>query len=89
MFTQELNGTESILGVPVAVFTLTNIIVHKGNNVTIYFYNTGEDVDDRHSSTMQSPYKINHDLAGENGTFSFKTDTIGCFTYYCIYDLPV
>lgn len=38
---------------------------------------------------MQSPYKMNHDLAGgENRTFSFKTDTVGGFTYYCIYDLP-
>ena len=45
MFTQELNANESKLGVPVAVFTLTNIIVHKGDNVTIHFYNTGEDVD--------------------------------------------
>lgn len=89
IFTQELNANESKLGVPVAVFTLTNIIVHKGDNVTIHFYNTGEDVDDRHSFTMQSPYKMNHDLAGgENRTFSFKTDTVGGFTYYCIYDLP-
>ena len=59
IFTQELNANESKLGVPVAVFTLTNIIVHKGDNVTIHFYNTGEDVDDRHSFTMQSPYKMN------------------------------
>ena len=89
IFTQELNANESKLGVPVAVFTLTNIIVHKGDNVTIHFYNTGEDVDDRHSFTMQSPYKMNHDLAGgENRTFSFKTDIVGGFTYYCIYDLP-
>ena len=89
MFTQELNANESKLDVPVAVFTLTNIIVHKGDNVTVHFYNPGEDVDDRHSFTMQSPYKMNHDLAGgENRTFSFKTDTVGGFTYYCIYDLP-
>ena len=89
IFTQELNANESKLGVPVAVFTLTNIIVHKGDNVTIHFYNTGEDADDRHSFTMQSPYKMNHVLAGgENRTFSFKTDTVGGFTYYCIYDLP-
>ena len=89
MFTQELNANESKLGVPVAVFTLTNIIVHKGDNVTIHFYKTGEDVDDRHSFTIQSPYKMNHDFAGgENRTFSFKTDTVGGFTYCCIYDLP-
>ena len=89
IFTQELNANESKLGVPVAAFTLTKIIVHKGDNVTIHVHNTGEDVDDRHSFTMQSPYKMNHDLAGgENRTFSFKTDIVGGFTYYCIYDLP-
>ena len=87
MFTQKLNVNESKLVVPMAVFTLTNIIVHKGDNVTIHFCNTGDIVDDRHSFTMQSPYKMNHDL-GENRTFSFKTDTVGGFTYYCIYDLP-
>lgn len=38
---------------------------------------------------MQSPYKMDHDLAGgENATFSFNADTVGGFTYYCRYDLP-
>jgi c-di-GMP-binding flagellar brake protein YcgR len=49
MFTQKLNVNESKLGVPAAVFTLTNIIVNKGDNVTIHFCNTGDNVDDRHS----------------------------------------
>jgi len=89
IFTQELNANETKLGVPVAVFTLTNIIVHKGDNVTIHFYNTGEEASDRHTFTMQSPYEMNHDLAGgENTTFTFKADTVGGFTYYCTYDLP-
>jgi plastocyanin len=89
IFTQELNANETKLGVPVAVFTLTNIIVHKGDNVTIHFYNTAEDASDRHTLSMQSPYKMNHDLAGgENTTFTFKADTVGGFTYYCTYDLP-
>ena len=89
IFTQELNADEEKLGVPVAVFTLTNIIVHKGDNVIIHFYNTGEEASDRHTFTMQSPYEMNHDLAGgENTTFTFKADTVGGFTYYCTYDLP-
>lgn len=88
-FTRELNADESKLGVPVAVFTLTNIIVHKGDNVTIHFYNTADETKDRHTFTMQSPYKMDHDLAGgQNTTFSFVADTIGGFTYYCRYDLP-
>ena len=89
IFTQELNADEAKLGVPVAVYTLTNIIVHKGDNVTIHFYNTADEASDRHTLTMQSPYKMNYDLAGgENKTFTFKADTVGGFTYYCTYDLP-
>jgi plastocyanin len=89
IFTQELDAKESKLGVPVAVFTLTNIIVHKGDNVTIHFYNTADELSDRHTFSMQSPYKMDHDLAGgQNATFSFKADTVGGFTYYCRYDLP-
>jgi plastocyanin len=89
IFTQELNANEEKLGVPVAVFTLTNIIVHKGDTVTIHFYNTADEKTDRHTFSMQSPYKMNHDLAGgENTTFTFKADTVGGFTYYCTYDLP-
>ena len=89
IFTQELNADESKLGVPVAIFTLTNIIVHKGDNVTIHFYNTADEARDRHTFSMQSPYKMDHDLAGgQNATFSFMADTVGGFTYYCRYDLP-
>ena len=87
--TQELNADEEKLGVSVAVYTLTNMIIHKGDNVTIHFYNTADDVNDRHTFSMQSPYKMNYDLAGgENKTFTFKADTVGGFTYYCTYDLP-
>jgi plastocyanin len=89
IFTQELNADEEKLGVSVAVYTLTNIIVHKGDNVSIHFYNTAEEASDRHTFSMQSPYKMNYDLAGgENKTFTFKADTVGGFTYYCTYDLP-
>lgn len=89
IFTQELNANETKLGVSVAVFSLTNILVHKGDNVTIHFYNTAEEASDRHTFSMQSPYKMNYDLAGgENKTFTFKADTVGGFTYYCTYDLP-
>jgi plastocyanin len=89
IFTQELNADEEKLGVSIAIYTLTNIIVHKGDNVTIHFYNTADDANDRHTFSMQSPYKMNYDLAGgENKTFTFKADTVGGFTYYCTYDLP-
>jgi plastocyanin len=89
IFTQELMADEEKLGIPVAVYTLTEITVHKGDNVTIHFYNTAEEADDRHTFTMQAPYQMNYDLAGgEDKTFSFTADTVGRFTYYCTYDLP-
>ena len=89
IFTQELNANETAVGVPIAVFTLTEIVVHKGDTLTIHFINTAEAEEDRHTFTMQAPYEMNHDLAGgESTTFSFKADTVGTFTYYCTYDLP-
>ncbi|HEV8387788.1 MAG TPA: cupredoxin domain-containing protein [Nitrososphaera sp.] len=89
IFTQELMADEEKLGIPVAVYTLTEITVHKGDNVTIHFYNPAEEADDRHTFTMQVPYQMSYDLAGgENKTFSFTADTVGRFTYYCTYDLP-
>ena len=89
IFTQELNADEEKLGVPVAVYTLTEITVHKGDSITIHFYNTAEEADDRHTFTMQTPYQMSYDLAGgENKTFTFTADKVGRFTYYCTYDLP-
>jgi plastocyanin len=89
IFTQELDADEDEIGVPVAVYTLTEITVHKGDTVTIHFINPAEEAEDRHTFTMQAPYEMNYDLAGgEDTTFSFKADKIGTFTYYCTYDLP-
>lgn len=89
IFTQELDADEDEVGVPVAVFTLTEIVVHKGDTVKIHFFNAAEEEEDRHTFTMQSPYEMNYDLAGgEDVTFSFKADKVGTFTYYCTYDLP-
>lgn len=89
IFTQELNADEDKIGVPVAVYSLTEITVHKGDKVTIHFINTAEEEDDRHTFTMEAPYAMNYDMAGgESTTFSFTADTVGTFTYYCTYDLP-
>ncbi|HSB83903.1 MAG TPA: cupredoxin domain-containing protein [Nitrosarchaeum sp.] len=89
IFTQELNADEEKAGVPVAVYSVTEITVHKGDKVTIHFFNPAENPEDRHTFTMESPYQMNYDMAGgENTTFSFTADTVGTFTYYCTYDLP-
>lgn len=89
IFTQELKADEEKIGVPVAVYSITEITVHKGDKVTIHFINTAEEADDRHTFTMEAPYQMNYDMAGgESTTFSFTADTVGTFTYYCTYDLP-
>lgn len=89
IFTQELNADTEKLGIPTSVYTVTNILVHMGDTVTIHFYNTAVNVDDRHTFTMQSPYDMNYDLAGgEDTTFSFTANTVGGFTYYSTYDIP-
>lgn len=89
IFTQELNADEEKFGVPVAVFTLTQITVHKGDNVTIHFINPAEEPADIHSFSMEAPYQMHYHLDGGQSTeFSFTADTVGTFTYYCKYDLP-
>lgn len=89
IFTQELNADEEKIGVPVAVYSLTEIVVHKGDEITIHFINPAEEPEDRHTFTMESPYEMNYDLeGGESTTFSFTANTVGTFTYYCTYDLP-
>lgn len=47
-----------------AVYTLTEITVHKGDKVTIHFINAAEEAEDRHTFTMEAPYKMDYDLAG-------------------------
>jgi len=89
IFTQELNADEEKVGVPVAVFSLTEIVVHKGDEITIHFINPAEESEDRHTFTLDAPYQMNYDLAGGESTkISFTADTVGTFTYYCTYDLP-
>lgn len=89
IFTQELNADEDKLGIPVAVFTLTQIVVHKGEPVTIHFINPAELPEDKHNFMMDAPYTMVHEiLGGEKTTFTFVADTVGTFTYYCSYDLP-
>jgi plastocyanin len=89
IFTQELNADKEKLGIPTTVFSLENIIVHMGDTVTIHFYNTAVNPDERHTFTMQSPYDMNYDLdGGQDTTFSFTANTVGGFTYYSTFDLP-
>ncbi len=56
IFTQELNADEEKLGIPVAVFSLKDIIVHKGESITIHFINPAESPEDKHNFVMDAPY---------------------------------
>lgn len=87
---QELDDVdEKDTGIPSDVYSIPQITVHKGDKVTIHFYNVAEEPDERHTFTMEKPYKMNYDIApGEKKTFSFTADTVGTFTYYCTYHMP-
>jgi plastocyanin len=63
--------------------------VHKGDTVTIHFYNTAHEPGDRTHLLCNLHTKwIMILLVDRIRTFSFKADTVGGFTYFCRYDLP-
>lgn len=69
-------------------FSPDQIIVYRGDSVTIHFYNT-EDEEERHSFTMAAPYTMDNDLNWkENKTFTFTANTAGTFQFWCKYHLP-
>ena len=78
----------------IEIFSLQTIVVNRGDNVTIHFFNLGEDdIDDapeeRHSFTIGAPYNIDVDLTGgESQVITFTADQEGIFQYYSKYDLP-
>ena len=70
-------------------FSETSIEANQGDNVTVNFYNMEAPAGDRHSFTINAPYKINLDLApGENGTVSFIANHPGVYQFYCEYHEP-
>ena len=90
LFTAEIEDlNETKLGIKADVFTLPIMVVNKGDNVTVHFYNLEKEGGDRHSFTIGEPYNIDKDLApGEHGITSFKADHEGIFQYYCKYHEP-
>ncbi len=88
---QELqNFNETKMGFPADVFSRPVLVVNKGDNVTIHFFNieTGATAD-RHSFTLGAPYNIDMDIAeGQNATATFTANQEGVFIFYCKYHLP-
>ena len=91
VFTSEVRGIEeNKLKVEGDSFSKNVPIANKGDKVTVNFYNVDDVQSERHSFTIDDPYKVNIDLGfGENGKATFTADQTGVFTYYCKYHLPV
>ena len=92
VFTAEVaNVDEAQLKLPGDTFDITTMVVNKGDNVTVHFYNVDPNKTERHSFTIGAPYNIDLDLAGggESTIANFTADHEGIFQYYCKYHLPV
>ena len=92
VFSAEVAGldgaTARILG---DIFTPPIIVVNRGDSVTVNFYNTEQETEERHSFTIDAqPYSVDIDIAGgESGNATFTAaDQEGIFPYYCKYHLP-
>ena len=92
VFTAEVaNVDEAQLKLPGDTFDITTMVVNKGDNVTVHFYNVDPNKTERHSFTIGAPYNVDLDLAGggESAVANFTADHEGIFQYYCKYHLPV
>ena len=92
IFSAEVEGLdEATARIPGDIFTPPIIVVNGGDNVTINFYNTEVETEERHSFTIDAqPYNVDIDIAGgESGNSTFITAVQeGIFPYYCKYHLP-
>jgi plastocyanin len=92
VFTAEIADVdETQLKVAGDAFDIKTIVVNKGDNVTVHFYNVDPNKTERHSFTIGAPYNIDLDLAGggEITVANFTANHEGIFQYYCKYHLPV
>ncbi len=75
------------------IYSSDLIVVNKGDNVTIHFYNP---TDDDHTFTMAAPYSTDLTVPAaptttspiQNRDFTFTTSTAGLFTYHCRFHPP-
>ena len=93
VFSAEVEGLDQATArIDGDIFTPPIIVVNRGDSVTVNFYNTEQETEERHSFTIDAqPYSADIDIAGgesENATFTVATDQEGIFPYYCKYHLP-
>jgi plastocyanin len=91
VFSAEVEGlNQATAGIPADIFTLPIIVINRGDNVAVNFYNMEQETEERHSFTIDAPpYSVDIDIAGgESGNATFAADDEGIFPYYCKYHLP-
>jgi plastocyanin len=92
VFTAEVEGLdEATARIPGDIYTPSVFVVNGGESVTVNFYNTEQETEERHSFTIDAqPYSVDIDIAGgESGNATFTAaDQEGIFPYYCKYHLP-
>lgn len=94
LFTQVDEGVEAIedeLGIPPDLFFPSQMIVDKGDNVVVHFYNLEpEESQEHHTFTIASGvYQTHNDLnAEEQKTIEFTASEDGIFEYICTYHQP-
>jgi len=84
----DLNETK--MGMPHDVFSMSSIIVNKGDTIVIHFFNTEPRGGDHHSFTISdNAYNINEEVnPGENKTITFNANTTGIFPFICTFHQP-
>jgi plastocyanin len=92
VFSAEIEGLdEATASIPRDIYTPPVIVLNGGDSVTVNFYNTEQETEERHSFTIDAqPYSVDIDIAGgESGNATFTAaDQEGIFPYYCKYHLP-
>jgi len=93
VFSAEIEGLdEATARIPGDIYTPPVIVANGGDSVTVNFYNTEQETEERHSFTIDArPYSVDIDIAGGesgNATFTAVADQDGIFPYYCKYHLP-
>ena len=87
LFTDEHPLNETKLGMPSDDYSPSIFVVHKGDMVTIHFYNL--DGDSKHTFNLGAPFHVNEDVAPKhNSTFTFKAVNEGIYQFYCKMDPP-
>ncbi len=88
MFNGSLPFNQTTFGIPHDTFAPDRLIVNRGDTVVIHYINI-EDMKERHSFTMDDPYRVNQIVdQGQNATITLSASLPGVFRYYCIFHLP-